>query len=167
MKKAFVIAVIAAAVVLPEVAEARRVVRTAHGRVVVRRSPVIRVTPRVHLATVTYRPVIVPALPDLDRRVWSGSENLKKKEGWVDFTVDPKTRGERIMFEVDRGPAEMELAEIVFDNGEAQMVDFRNQTYRQGIYQLLDFKDGRKIDSVRIIARAEGQETVIRIHVVA
>lgn len=167
MKRALLAASLVAAVLFPEVAEARRVVKTRTTRVVVRRGPVVRVTPRVHLTRVTFRPVVVPVLPPPDVRVWTGTEVLQRREGWTDFTLDTDRRGERLLFEIERGAAQIDYAEVVFDNGEAQVVEFENKVHRKGIYQLLDFKDGRKIDHVRVVARADSQEAEIRLHLIS
>jgi len=70
-------------------------------------------------------------------------------------------RGDRMLLEIDRGTAEISYAEVVFDNGEAQMVDFNDRKYGKGVYALLDFKDGRKVDHVRVVAKAETKETQI------
>ena len=167
MKRAFVVATLIASFVFPVITEARRVVRTRSGRVVVRRGPVVRVTPRVHLTRITFRPVVVTALPAPDRRVWSGSEEIDRKDGWVDFNLDVDRRGERLLFEIDRGSARVDYAEVVFENGEAQVIEFNENVHRTGIYELLDFKDGRKVDHVRIIAKADSANVMIRMHLIA
>jgi len=38
---------------------------------------------------------------------------------------------------------------------------FYRHDLRTGIYSLLDFKDGRKVDHVRIVAKASGDSTKI------
>lgn len=166
MKRAFAAALIAA-ILFPVVTEARRVVRTRTGRVVVKRGPVVRVTPRVHLARVTFRPVVVTALPAPDRRVWTDAEEIDRKDNWVDFTLNTDRRGERLLIEIERGAARIDYVEVVFENGEAQVVEFEEQVQRKGIFELLDFKDGRKVDHVRVIAKADSPEAKIRFHLIA
>ena len=51
----------------------------------------------------------------------------------------------------------------MFENGEAQVVDFNERTLRQGTYSLLDFTNGRKVDHVRVVARAAGRDTEITV----
>jgi hypothetical protein len=68
--------------------------------------------------------------------------------------------------QIDDGPAEISFAEVVFDNGEAQVIDFNDRTYRQGTYSLLDFRNGRKVDHVRIVAKAAARDTQIRVHLI-
>ena len=125
----------------------------------VRPAPVVRIAPRVHLTPVVFRAVVVTAIPK--NQVWHDSEKLDRREGWTDFTMNVGRRGDRMLLEIDRGAAEISYAEVVFDNGEAQMVDFNDRRYGKGVYALLDFKDGRKVDHVRVVARAESKETLI------
>jgi hypothetical protein len=37
-------------------------------------------------------------------------------------------------------------------------VDFGEKTYGAGLYNLLDFRDGRRVDHVRGVARAQSSE---------
>ena len=50
---------------------------------------------------------------------------------------------------------------MVFDNGESRVVDFAEKTHGEGLYELLDFKDGRKVDHVRMVARARTDEAKV------
>ncbi|MGV8039992.1 MAG: hypothetical protein AB2L07_07930 [Thermoanaerobaculaceae bacterium] len=43
---------------------------------------------------------------------------------------------------------------VVFDNGEAQVVDLNEKPIRPGIFTLPDFADDRKVDHVRMVALA-------------
>jgi hypothetical protein len=130
--------------------------------VVVRPGPVVRVTPAVYLAPVVFTAAVVASLPP--NQVWAGSEALEREDGWTDFTMDVDRRGDRLFLEVDRGAAEISFAEVVFDNGETQVVDFNDRKYNRGTYSLLDFRDGRKIDHVRVVAQATTKETEITLH---
>jgi hypothetical protein len=187
MKRATVIALLAA-LLLPIASEAARVrvTKTRRGvtrvrvttrpgfpihrtfpTVVVRTGPVVRVTPRVYLAPVVFGAVVVASLPAPDVRTWTGVESLDREDGWTDFTMNVDKRGERLVLEVDKGPAQISFAEVVFENGDAQVVDFNDNVQRQGLYSLIDFKDGRKVDHVRFIAKAQGNETQIRVYLVS
>lgn len=126
--------------------------------VVLRPAPVVRVTPRVYLAPVVFAAAVV-SIPA--SQVWHDSEELDRDEGWTDFTMNVDRRGDRMLLQIDRGAAAISFAEIVFENGETQVVDFNERKYGKGVYSLLDFKDGRKVDHVRVIARAETKETGI------
>lgn len=186
MKRLFAISLI----VLAFSADAARVVRTTRTRngrvvrtrvtvrpgfpirrtlpnVVVRPAPVVRVTPRVYLGTVAFTAAVVATLPDVDRRTWSGGERIDDNDGWTDFTMNVDKRGERLLLEVEEGPAQISFAEVVFDNGEAQVVDFTDRVQTRGVYSLLDFRDGRKVDHVRIIAKAQREQTGIKLHLIS
>jgi hypothetical protein len=130
--------------------------------VVVRPAPVVRVTPRAYLAPVVFGAVVVASLPA--NRDWHGTEVLEREDGWTDFTMNVDRRGTKLFLEVDRGAAQVSFAEVVFENGEVQVVDFNDRVHRTGLYELLDFRSGRKVDHVRVIAKASTRETEIKLH---
>src|SRR5262245_23477026 len=132
--------------------------------VVVRPAPVVRVVPRLYLPAVAFGAVAVATLPHTD---WSATEGLDREDGWTDFTVNVDHRGRQLLLQITEGPAQISFAEVVFENGEVQVVDFNDRAHARGIYNLLDFKDGRKIDHVRIVAKAANDETAITLHLVA
>lgn len=134
---------------------------------VVVRGGVVRVAPRVYLGPVAFTAVALASLPPANVRVWTASEDLDREDGWTDLMMDVDRRGTRLVLEVDEGPAQISFAEVVFENGEAQVVDFDDKVHGQGAYTLLDFKDGRKVDHVRVVARAQRNETEIRVHLVS
>ena len=72
-------------------------------------------------------------------------------------------RGDRMFLEIDRAAAQISYAEVVFENGEVQFVDFNDKQYGKGVYSLLDFRDGRKVDHVRVVAQAESREAEITV----
>jgi len=123
----------------------------------------VRVTPRVFLPSVAFGAVVVAA-PAADVSVWRESEDLDRKDGWTEFTLNVDRRGSKLLLKIDEGPAQISFAEVVFENGEAQVVDFADKRQNQGIYSLLDFKDGRKVDHVRIVAQAARDSTEITVH---
>ncbi|HEV8583166.1 MAG TPA: hypothetical protein VGX68_29210 [Thermoanaerobaculia bacterium] len=124
----------------------------------------VRVTPRVFLPSVVFGAVVVPVLPAADVRVWREAEVVDREEGWTEFTMNVDRRGSRLLLEINRGPAQISFAEVVFENGEAQVVDFNDRPHGPGVYSLLDFKDGRKVDHVRIVAQATRAATEISLH---
>ena len=129
--------------------------------VVVRPGPVVRVTPRAYLAPVVFGAVVVASIPS--HREWVGSEELEREDGWTEFTMNVDQRGTKLFLEIDRGAAQVAFAEVVFENGEAQVVDFNDGTHRTGAYELLDFRSGRKVDHVRVVAKANTKESEIRL----
>ncbi len=153
--------------------EAARVVKVRRGpagrtRVTVRTvrpAPVVRVTPRVHLAPVVFGAVVVASLPA--NRDWTGSETITRAEGWTEFAMNVDRRGTKLFLEIDRGAAQVSYAEVVFENGEAQLVDFNDRVHRTGTYELLDFRSGRKVDHVRVVAKANTKESEIKLHLIS
>jgi hypothetical protein len=133
-------------------------IRRAHPVVVVRAPRrAVLVTTGAFLAPVLWAPAVV-MLPARDRLVWEDSETLLKADDWTDFTLNVNDRGEKLYLELT-GKAQLDFAEVVFGNGETQVVDFGEKTYGPGIYSLLDFRDGREVSHVRMIARAKSPET--------
>jgi hypothetical protein len=189
MKKVLSIAVLSVVVLLPFAhdAEAARVrvvrkrprarvtvtvrpgfpIRRTFPTVVVRTGPVVRVAPRVYLGAVAFTAVVLASLPPASARVWTSSETLDREDGWTDFTMDVDKRGARLVLDIEQGAAQISFAEIVFENGETQVVDFNDATHRRGVYSLLDFKDGRKVDHVRFVAKADTEDAVIALHLVS
>lgn len=130
---------------------------------VVVRPAVVRVAPRVYVAPVAFAALAV-SLPAASMRPWNGAETLDREDGWTDFTLNIDRRGTGLLLDIDRGAAQVSFAEVVFENGDAQVVDFNDRVHATGVYSLLDFKDGRKVDHVRVVAKADTRESVIRVH---
>jgi len=143
-------------------------VRRALPHVVVR-TPLVafRVVPRVYLPAVTFGAVVLATAPARDGVVWEDSEELEKDDDWTEFGFNVDKRGTALLFEIEDGPAQVSFAEVVFDNGETQVVDFADGQHKLGTYSLLDFKDGRKVDHVRVVAKASGKETEISVRLIA
>ena len=184
MRNAFAIALLTALVVLP--ADAARVTRTRvtrHGvtrtRVTVRpgfpihrtlpvvvvRPATIRVAPRVYLAPVVFTAAVVASIPSSPQN-WRGTETIEREDGWTDFTMNVDRRGGKMMLEIGPGAAQISFAEVVFENGETQVVDFNDHVHARGTYKLLDFANGRKIDHVRVVAKADTAATDITLHLI-
>ncbi len=171
------LAVVVVGIQIAEPAFARRKVvvhRGAHGRtrVVVRTGHPIRRAMPVAVVRAPRRVVVVPGavflapvvwaayarpLPAREMIVWEDSETLSKDEGWTDFTLNVEDRGLRLFVEIV-GKAQINFAEVVFENGDVQVVDFKEKSHGPGIFELLDFKDGRTVDHVRMVARAKSDE---------
>ncbi len=175
-----VLALVVVAGPLAGVAEAGRVVvRGPRAKVVVRTGfPIVRPLPHVvvrparvtvRVAPVAYLPVVpfgavvVAAPPPKDVLVWEDSETLDKDDDWTDFTLNVDSRGTALFLDVT-GRVQLNFAEVVFENGQAQVVDFGDRPLKKGLYELLDFRDGRKVDHVRLVARArsENARVVVR-----
>ena len=132
--------------------------------VVVRPGVTVRVAPGTYLAPVVFGAVVVASLPGAGHQVWRGTEVLSREDGWTDFTMNVDKRGAQILMQIDRGAAQVSFAEVVFENGDAQVVDFNDKVHRNGLYSLLDCRDGRKVDHVRIVAKSDTAESLITLH---
>jgi hypothetical protein len=114
------------------------------------------VTPSVYLAPVAWSATVV-SLPPRERLVWEDSQTLNESDGWTEFTLNVDDRGSKLFLDV-QGKAQVEFAEVVYANGEAQVADFQERTCKPGTYGLLDFPDGRRVAYVRMVARARSDE---------
>ncbi len=121
------------------------------------------VHPAVFLPAVVFTAAVVAAsaAPVKDVIVWEDSETLSKGEDWTEFNLNADSHGTRLWLEIASGKAQFDWAEVVFENGDARVVDFQEKTHAAGLYPLLDFKDGRKVDHVRVVARAKSDEAKI------
>ncbi len=117
-----------------------------------------RVAPAVFLPLVVWTGVVIASAPARDILVWEDGETINKDEDWTEFTLNCDSRGTKLWLEVVSGRVQFDWAETVFENGEAQVVDFAEKTHGAGLYSLLDFRDGRKVDHVRVVARAKTDE---------
>jgi len=130
--------------------------------VIVRRPEVVvRVAPVRYLAPVVFGGVVVVTQQAHDMMVWQDSETLDRHDDWTEFTLDANARGTKLWLSVDRGKVQFDWAEVVFENGDARVVDFKESAYGEGLYPLLDFADGRRVDHVRIVARAKSPEAKV------
>jgi len=123
----------------------------------VRPGVVVRTTGVKFVAPVAFMRTVV-TLPPRQRITWEDSETIHRREDWVDTTLHVNNRGDKLFLSID-GRAEVDFAEVYFQNGQVQVVDFREQNLSPGRYSLLNFADGRHVDSVRVIARARTKET--------
>lgn len=175
--------------IVPEDADAQRRPR----RVVVRRGPVKRTTivvrpghpirrvlprtvvlrparvsvvvraPLVFRPAILWAPVVIATLPAPDRLLWEDAEIIAKDEEWVDSNFGVDQRGTALLLDLD-GRAQLSFAEVTFENGDVQVVDFNETTHPRGLYTLLDFADGRRVMTVRILARSETPETTMTVY---
>lgn len=131
--------------------------------VIVRERPAVVVRERVvWAAPVVWTTRIVEA-PPRPRLIWEDTEVLRRNEDWVDSSLPVKNHGYRLFIRLDNR-AQIDFAEVHFGNGQAQVVDFReNVTMESGTYSLLDFPEGRNVEYVRVVARARAPETRLSI----
>src|SRR5919106_1371398 len=153
------------------VRQTKLVVRTGHpvrralpGTVVVRpaRRTVVVGAPLVYLPAVAWGAHVV-SMPDRERLVWEDSEAIERDEGWVDTNFGIDGQGNALFLQIS-GRARLNFAEVTFANGHVQVVDFSDRTHGDGIYRLLDFADGRRVLTARILAKSESDETKLAVY---
>jgi hypothetical protein len=130
-----------------------------------------RVTPRVFLPAVVFGGVVVVERHERGYRrdrgftreslVWQDSETLYREDEWTEFTLDCEARGTKLWFEILEGRLQADWAEVVFEDGEVQVVEFPDRRLGPGLYELLDFRQGRRVDYVRMVAQASTREATL------
>jgi len=118
----------------------------------------VRVSPVRFLPAVLWPGVVVAVPPRRDALIWEDGETLAGDEDWTEFTLNCDSSGSRLWLEMAAGRAQFDWAEIVFENGDTQVVDMKEGERGPGHYVLLDFPDGRRVDHVRMVARSVGDE---------
>ena len=119
--------------------------------------------PLVFLPALAWTAAVVATLPAENQLLWEDAEVFSKDEEWVDLNFGVDQRGTALLLDVD-GRAQLSFAEVTFENGDVQVVDFNDTTHGKGLYNLLDYKDGRRVMTVRILARSETPETTLRVY---
>jgi hypothetical protein len=119
-----------------------------------------RIAPRICLPVAFWTGVVVTAsaIPAPHFIVWEDGENLLAEEDWTEFTLNCANTGTKLWLEIVKGRVRLDWAEVVFGNGEAQVVDMKEFVRDPGYYLLLDFANGREVDHVRMVAKAESPE---------
>lgn len=117
----------------------------------------VRVAPAVYVAPIVWAPLIVAA-PARHLMVWEDGETLYEDEDWTEFTLNVDDRGRKLFIQISEGRTQLNFAEVVFENGDTQVIECNEKTKGVGLYPLIDFKDGRKVDHVRVVARARDDE---------
>jgi hypothetical protein len=134
-------------------------IRRRQPTVIVHRSAfVVRVAPVRFEPLVVWRPIVVVAPPVGERLAWQDAETLSRDDDWAETNFDSNQRGDKLFLQVVSGRVQFDFAEVVFANGDTRVVDFNNATQGPGLYDLLDFRDGRTVDHVRLVARAKSRE---------
>ncbi len=118
--------------------------------------------PLVYLPSRAWNPTVV-TLPSSDRVVWQDSEEIHSDEGWVDTNLGVDSTGNALFIKID-GLAQLSFAEVVFGNGNVQVVDFNDSAQRAGVYNLLDFSDGRHVNAVRLLAKSSSDDSKLTLY---
>lgn len=122
----------------------------------------------VVLAPIVFLPPVVWGfrairLPDRDLLVWGDTESVRRNDGWVDLNIAVDNRGEALYLKMD-GQAQIDFAEVTFNNGQEQVVDFHERVQDSGTFELLDLKDGRKVETVRLLAKAVTRDARLTVY---
>lgn len=135
------------------------------GRTVIVRSrpaPVVVRAPIVYAAPVVWTRRVV-TLPARDRLLWEDSEVITRREDWVDTTLNVNNRGNALYLNIE-GRSHLDFAEVHFDNGQVQVVDFNNGDVERGTFLLLDFANGRHVNAVRLIAKSQSPRSKLTVY---
>ncbi|HLE60367.1 MAG TPA: hypothetical protein VI700_02425 [Thermoanaerobaculaceae bacterium] len=116
----------------------------------------VKVAPLRYLPPIVWAAVVVVA-PTAGDLAWEDSQALEKEAGWTDFTLNAAARGRKLFIQIIDGEVRLNFAEVVFENGDTQVVDFAEVARGPGLYSLLDFADGRRVDHVRVLAWAQSE----------
>jgi len=117
-----------------------------------------RVVPRLFLPLFVWVPVLSTVPPAANLILWEDAENLVNDEEWTEFALNCENTGSKLWLQVVAGRVRFDWAEVVFGNGEAQVVDMKEDIRDPGYYLLLDFANGRMVDHVRVVAKTETPE---------
>ena len=123
----------------------------------------IRVAPRVFVAPIVFRPVVV-VRPAPTLVVWSQAESFVPADEWTDVALTVGHPGTHLYFEVAGGPARVSFAEVVYADGETQVVDFADQSYSPGYYPVVTLERPRPVDHVRFVAFAGAPSVNLSFH---
>lgn len=158
---------------LPLIADVRVGIRIGPGHPLARPGRTVIVRPARPAAVVVRQPIVyaapvvwtrrVVALPPRNRLLWEDSELIHRREDWVDSTLNVNNRGNALYLNVE-GRSHLDFAEVQFENGQVQVVDFRNGDVQSGTFLLLDFANGRRVDSVRLIAKSQSPRSKLTVY---
>jgi hypothetical protein len=123
----------------------------------------VRVLPATYLAPVIWHPLVIPR-PVSDQLVWHDGDHLARTDDWTEMTFNTAARGTRLFVEVESGRVQIQFVEIVFANGKTSVVDFQENVREQGFYPVLDFKEAKDVDHVRLVARAKSDAARVLVH---
>ncbi len=126
------------------------------------RSRIVVAAPLLFLPAVVWG-ARVASLPARDRLVWEDVESIDRDEDWVDCNFGVDSRGDALFLAVD-GRAKLDFAEVTFENGNVQVVDFQERVHKTGTYELLNLADGRHVKTVRLVAKAQTEKAKFTVY---
>jgi hypothetical protein len=179
-RRTFVAALLAlvAPVMLLAQRRGRRLVR--HTRIVVRPghplARVARLDVNIHAARrvvvvgapLRFLPLVAftiaaASMPAPARLVWQDTETIDKDEDWAELNFGVDDRGDALFVDID-GRVQLNFAEVTFENGDVQVVDYDEHAQAKGFYKLYDFPGVRMVKTVRLVARAQSDEATVKLY---
>ena len=158
---------------LPVIADVRVGIRIGAGHPLARPGRTVIVRPARPAAVVVRAPIVyaapvvwtrrIAALPARDRLLWEDSEVITRREDWVDTMLNVNNRGNALYLNIE-GRSHLDFAEVHFDNGQVQVVDFNNSNVERGTFLLLDFANGRQVNAVRLIAKSRSPRSKLTVY---
>ena len=138
--------------------------RAANRTVIIRpaRRTVVVGTALVFLPVIAFTAAAV-ALPARERLVWQDTEEIHRDEDWVESNFGIDERGDALYLEIN-GRADLDFADVTFENGEVQVMDFHEKAFVNGVYRLLDFPGRRNVKTVRLVARSKSGTSTLRMY---
>jgi hypothetical protein len=102
--------------------------------------------------------------PWMEGAVWQDAQPMDDPDQWAETDFDVDGPGSDLVLDVT-GQVALDWAEIVFADGTTQVVDFKNTTVESGTYSLLDWRESRRVDHIRMMARpvAAGSSVGVRL----
>jgi hypothetical protein len=126
-----------------------------------RRAVVVR-APLRFLPALTWRTAFV-TLPPRERIVWQDTQTIARDEEWVDTNYGVDGNGNTLFLDLN-GSARLNFAEVTYENGDVQVVDFNEQEQHSGTYRLVDLGAGQHVMTVRILAKSESDDTKLAVY---
>src|SRR5256885_4749681 len=121
-----------------------------------RRAVLVR-APLRYLPALTWRAAFV-TLPPRERIVWQDTETITRDEEWVDTNYGVDGNGNALFLHLN-GKAQLNFAEVTYENGNVQVVDFNEESHSAGTYKILDLGGGEHVMTVRVLAKSESDDT--------
>lgn len=126
-----------------------------------RRAVVVR-APLRYLPALTWRAALV-TLPPRERIVWQDTETIARDEEWVDTNYGVDGTGNALFLHLD-GTAQLNFAEVTYENGNVQVVDFNEEQHGAGTYKVLDLGAGEHVMTVRVLAKSESDDAKLGVY---
>ncbi|MFN2576629.1 MAG: hypothetical protein ABR607_02955 [Pyrinomonadaceae bacterium] len=127
------------------------------------RRPVLVKAPLRFLPALTWRAAFV-ALPPRERIVWQDTETIARDEEWVDTNYGVDGNGKALFLHID-GNTQLNFAEVTYENGNVQVVDFNEESHGTGTYKILDLGGSEQhVMTIRILAKSESQDAKLAVY---